>query len=192
MKAGLFFGSFNPIHIGHLAIANYMVSFTDIDQIWFIVSPHNPLKNKSLLINPLDRYTMVKEAIQNDDRMMVSDIEFHLPKPSYTIDTLQVLHNQFPSHTFVIVMGYDGLESFNQWKMYRTLIEKYQRYIYPRGSHPKPVLSDENALLVEAPLMEISSTFIRQSIASGKDVRHFVPEKTWQYIQHNHLYKNPE
>lgn len=189
MKIGLFFGSFNPIHIGHLAIANYMVEFTDLDQIWIVVSPHNPLKDKTQLISPTDRLEMVREAVSDDVRFRVSDIEFQMPQPSYTIDTIHALEKEFPGNTFVIVMGSDGLETFDQWKDYEILISTYQRYVYPRPETPEKFLSRaKNIVLVHAPFMDISATFIRTAIAEGKDVRHFVAEKVWGYIKRKGLY----
>lgn len=183
MKAGLYFGSFNPIHIGHLAIANYMVEYTDIDQLWFVVSPHNPLKKKETLLDDLERFDLVELAIGNDDRFRVSDVEFRLPKPSYTIDTLAYLQEQFPRYVFSLILGSDNLPTFNQWKNYQQIEKNYKRYIYPRrGSENIDSGKHRNIELVRAPMIEISSSFIRNAIRQGKDIRHFLPEKVYDYI----------
>jgi nicotinate (nicotinamide) nucleotide adenylyltransferase len=190
MKTGLFFGSFNPIHIGHLAIANYMVEFTDLDNIWFIVSPHNPLKKKSTLLSDQHRLQMVRIAIEYDNRFKASNIEFNLPQPSYTINTLTYLKEKYPKNEFVLIMGSDGLVTFNKWKNHKELMANYRRYIYPRPGTPDELLQNiENGMVVNAPLMEISSTFIRDSIAQGKDVRYFLPEKVWQFIHEMNFFK---
>lgn len=191
MKVGLFFGSFNPIHIGHLAIANYMAEFTDLDKLWFVVSPHNPLKKKSTLLANHHRLQMVNIAIEDDIRFKASNIEFNLPQPSYTIDTLIYLKEKHPELTFVIIMGSDGLENFNKWKNYKEIIKNYQRYVYPRPATDQVLLQNiENGTAINAPLMDISSTFIRKSIAQRKDIRHFLPYKVWQYIDEMGFYKD--
>lgn len=190
MKTGLFFGSFNPIHIGHLAIANYMVEFTDLDKVWFVVSPHNPFKQKNTLLSDQHRLQMVRLAIEYDNRFKASNIEFNLPQPSYTINTLAYLREQYPDHEFVIIMGSDGLKTFYKWKNYEELIRNYSRYIYPRpGTDPGLLQNLDNGKIVPAPVMEISSTFIRDAIAHGKDVRYFLPEKVWEYIREMNFYK---
>ncbi len=191
MKIGLFFGSFNPIHIGHLAIANYIVEFTDLDKVWFVVSPHNPLKKKDTLLADHHRLEMVRIAVEDDNRFKASDIEFKLSQPSYTMDTLAYLHEKYPGIKFVVIMGSDGLSSFEKWKNYKELIKNYQRYVYPRpGTHPDLLRNIENGKVVNAPLMDISSTFVRESIAQKKDVRYFLPEKVWQYISDMHFYES--
>ncbi|MCF8346569.1 MAG: nicotinate-nucleotide adenylyltransferase [Bacteroidales bacterium] len=189
-KTGLFFGSFNPIHIGHMAIANYMLEFADIRELWFIVSPHNPLKEKKTLLADHHRLELVRLAIDKNDRFRVSDIEFHLPRPSYTIDTLTYMEERYPGREFCIIMGSDGLKSFHKWKNADVLAEKYQRLIYPRpGVSKEEILKHKNIVLVEAPLMEISSSFIRKAISQGKDIPCFLPEKTYKYIIDMHFYK---
>jgi nicotinate-nucleotide adenylyltransferase len=190
MKIGLFFGSFNPIHIGHLAIANYMVEFTDLDKVWFVISPHNPLKQKITLLPDIQRLQMVRMAIECDNRFKASNIEFDLPQPSYTINTLTYLKEKYPDNEFVLIMGSDGLSTFYKWKNHKELISNYQRYIYPRPGTPNELLqSIENGRFVDAPLIDISSTFIRNSIVAGKDVRYFLPEKVWQYIDEMNFFK---
>ena len=189
-KTGLYFGSFNPIHIGHLAIAGYMLEFTDIDQLWFVVSPQNPLKQKKTLLAEYHRLELVRLAIEDDDRFRVTDIEFKMPVPSYTIDTLTYLEDKHPNHTFSLIMGADGLKYFRKWKHSDLIQEKYRRFIYPRpGVKKEEILSHQNITLVDAPLMDISSSFIRKSIKEGKDIRHFLPEKVYTYIQEMHFYE---
>jgi len=191
MKVGLYFGSFNPVHIGHLAIANYMVEFTDMEQLWFIVSPQNPFKKKETLLDDFDRYDMVELATGIDDRFRVSDIEFRMPKPSYTIDTLTYLKEQFPRNDFSLIIGSDNLSTFNQWKNYKLIQEKYKRYVYPRrGSENIDPRRDINIEMVNAPVIEISSSFIRSAIQEGKDIRYFLPEKVYDYIQKMNFYRH--
>lgn len=190
MHIGLFFGSFNPIHIGHLLIGNYMAEYTDLEQIWFVVSPHNPMKKKHTLLNDSYRLEMVHLAIGNDPRFRVSDIEFRMPKPSYTCDTLAYLEEKFPMHRFSLILGSDNLTGFNKWKNYELLISKYTRYIYPRHDEKEYDLnSEKNIKIVNAPRIEISSSFIRQAIAEGKNVEYFLPSKVYSYIDKMLLYR---
>jgi nicotinate-nucleotide adenylyltransferase len=190
MKTGLFFGSFNPIHIGHMALANYFVEFTNIDQLWFVISPHNPLKKKESLANDQMRLDMVELAIDGDTRFQTCDIEFHMPKPSYTIDTLTYLTERYPRNEFILLMGSDGLQTFHKWKNHDNIISRYSRYVYPRKTEiPIDNKQHENILLVKgAPMIEISSSFIRNSIRQKKDIRHFLPEKVSEYIKRYGLY----
>lgn len=191
LKIGLYFGSYNPIHIGHLAIANYMVEFTNIDQLWFVVSPQNPFKKKENLLADYHRLELVNRAIDNDDRFRASNIEFNLPKPSYTIDTLTYLHERFPDYSFVILMGSDNLESFSKWKNFEMIVENYGVVVYPRpGFDMSKVPVHRNITVAEGvPLMEISSSFIRNAIKEGKDIRHFMPQKAWKYLDEMNFYK---
>lgn len=190
MKTGLYFGSFNPIHIGHLAIGNFMIEFSELEELWFVVSPHNPLKEKKTLLKDYHRLEMVRLAIEEDERFRASDIEFRLPTPSYTIDTLVYLEEKHPSREFQLVMGADGLRTFHKWKHARLITEKYHRLIYPRPNVDMEAASRlPNATVVDAPLMEISSSFIRKAIAEGKDVRHLVPAKAYQYLREMHFYE---
>jgi nicotinate-nucleotide adenylyltransferase len=190
MKTGLYFGSFNPIHMGHLAIANFMIEFSDLQQLWFVVSPQNPLKEKKSLLKDYHRLEMVRLAIEDDDRFRASDIEFHLPTPSYTIDTLAYLEEKHPRTEFQLVMGADGLKTFHKWKHADLIIEKYHRLIYPRPGIDLDTMSRiPNASVVEAPLMEISSSFIRNAIREGKDIRHLIPPKVYTYIREMHFYE---
>jgi len=190
MKIGLFFGSFNPVHIGHLAIANFMVEFTDLQQLWFIISPHNPLKPKQSLLADYHRRTLMEIAVDKDPRYRVSDIEFSMPQPSYTIDTLAWLKDKYPDIACVILMGSDGLPTFSKWKNYRLIEEQYPRYIYPRPGYPVNASEHRNISQVDAPLMEISSSFIREAIGNGKNIRNFLPPKVYDYIEEMHFYKD--
>ena len=190
MKTGLYFGSFNPIHIGHMAIANFMIEFSDLEQLWFVISPHNPLKEKKSLLKDYHRLEMVRLAVEDDDRFRASDIEFKLPTPSYTIDTLVYLEEKNPGREFQLVMGADGLRTFHKWKHADLIVEKYHRLIYPRPGMDLDVVSrNPNATVVNAPLMEISSSFIRMAIREGKDVRHLVPSGAYQYMREMHFYE---
>lgn len=191
-KVGLYFGSYNPIHIGHLAIANYMVEYTDINQLWFVVSPHNPHKRKANLLDDYHRLELVYRAVEGDERFRASSIEFKLPKPSYTIDTLTYLKERHPKVDFVILMGSDNLENFHKWKNYEAIIEHYGVVVYPRpGFDRQKVNFHKNIQIAEgAPLMEISSTFIRQAIKQGRDVRHFLPPGIRDYLDEMNFYRS--
>lgn len=190
MHIGLFFGSFNPIHIGHMALANYMAEFTDMDQVWFVISPHNPLKEKASLLNQNQRLYMVNVAIEDDERFKSSTIEFDLPQPSYTINTLVHLKEKYPKHKFSLIIGQDNLENFHKWKNYEEILKNYTLYVYPRlGSAKTDLEIHPNVLMTQAPFIEISSTFIRDAIKKKKDIRHFLPEKAWKYIDEMNLYK---
>jgi nicotinate-nucleotide adenylyltransferase len=190
MITGLYFGSFNPIHIGHMVIANYMVEFTNLEQLWFVVSPQNPLKEKKSLLQDYHRLEMVRLAVEEDDRFKVSDIEFKLPTPSYTIDTLTYLQEKYPGREFQLVMGADGLRTFHKWKNADLIVKKYHRLIYPRPGTDREAASHlPNATLVDAPVMEISSSFIRQAIKEGKNMSHLVPSKAYTYMREMHFYE---
>lgn len=190
MQVGLFFGSFNPIHVGHLIIANYMANHTDLDQVWLIVSPHNPLKKKGDLINMYDRLEMAKLATENAQNIRVSDVEFSLPQPSYTIDTLTHLREKYPEHQFTLIMGSDNLASLRKWKNYELLLRDYKIAIYPRPGHEDQELaSHPSVTITQTPQMEISSTFIRRSIKAGKNVQYFVPDNVLDFIDSKNLYR---
>ena len=190
MKIGLFFGSFNPVHIGHMVIANYMLEFTALEQLWFVISPQNPLKKKSSLLEDHKRRTLLGIAVEKDDRFRVCDIEFKMPKPSYTIDTLTYLKELHPRNEFILIMGSDGLRTFRKWKNYRIIEENYTRYVYPRPGYPVNAEDYPNIKIIDAPQMEISSTFIRKALRSKKDIRHFLPPGVFDYINEMHYYKN--
>lgn len=190
MKTGLYFGSFNPIHIGHMAIANFMIEFSELEQLWFVVSPQNPLKEKKTLLKDYHRLEMVQLAVEDDDRFRASDIEFKLPTPSYTIDTLIYLEEKNPGREFQLVMGADGLRTFHKWKHANLIVKNYHRLIYPRPGVDMDAISKlPNATVVNAPLMEISSSFIRSAIKDGKDVRHLVPVMAYKYMREMHFYE---
>lgn len=190
-KVGLYFGSYNPIHIGHMVIANYMVEYTDIDELWFVVSPQNPHKKKVNLLDDYQRLEMVHRAIGKDHRFQASSIEFGLPKPSYTIDTLAHLKERHPNNQFVILMGSDNLENFHKWKNYEAIVENYGVIVYPRpGFDESKVQQHKNITIAHgAPLMEISSSFIRDAIKEGKDVRYFLPAESGVYLEEMNFYK---
>lgn len=189
-KVGLFFGSFNPIHNGHLIIANYMLEFSDLEQIFFVVSPQNPFKEKASLLEDYHRLALVKEAIGDTDKYYACDIEFKMPKPSYTIDSLTYLKEKYPEKEFSLLMGSDNLKSFHKWKNSELILNNYALYVYPRpGFNETEVNGDKNITIVEAPLMEISSTFIRKAVKEKKDVRFFMPERVWNYLNEMHFYE---
>ncbi len=190
MKVGLFFGSFNPVHIGHLSIAEYIYENSDLDQLWFVVSPQNPLKRKQTLLDDHHRLEMVYQAIKNDDRFMASDIEFRMPKPSYTVDTLTYLSEKFPSYEFQMILGADNLLSFERWKNCEILVENYKRIVYPRhGVSWEQIRKHKNIEVVEAPKIEISSSFIRKNIAEGKKVKYLLPPAVFKYIEEMGFYR---
>jgi len=189
MKTGLFFGSFNPVHMGHMMIANYMLEFTDLQQLWFVVSPHNPLKRKASLLDDMDRLILLEYAIEDDQRLEVCDVEFRMPKPSYTIDTLTYLKELHPAREFVLLMGSDGLETFHKWKNNAIIEEHFMRYIYPRSGYRADPAAHQNIRLVDAPRIEISSTFIRNAIRKGHDIRYFLPPKVYRHILKMHFYE---
>ncbi len=190
MKVGLFFGSFNPIHVGHLVIANYMLEFTDLERIWFVVSPQNPLKKKQSLLDEKQRLHLVQLAIGDSNKYKASNIEFKLPQPSYTINTLTHLQEKFPQHQFVLIMGADNLQSFHKWKNYEEILKQYELFVYPRtNSNGGDLIKHPKVKMVNAPLMELSSTFIRQAIKDKKDVRYYMPDEVWHYIKGMHFYE---
>jgi nicotinate-nucleotide adenylyltransferase len=193
---GLYFGSFNPVHIGHIAIAGFMTEFTGLDHVWFVVSPQNPLKKKETLLADHHRLYMAQQAIGDNDRLKASDIEFRLPVPSYTIDTLTYLKEKYPLNEFCLVMGEDNLYTLHKWKNADELIKKYPIYVYPRPHSRKPssdhlddILSRAKICHVKAPLMDISGTFIRDGIKNRKDMSYFLSPPVWNYIKEMHFYE---
>lgn len=192
MKIGLYFGSFNPIHIGHLIIAQHILNHTEIQRLWFVISPHNPLKDKASLANDRDRLHLVQLAIEDNPSMKASDIEFKLPQPSYTIDTLTYIKEKYPRYEFALIMGADNLISLPKWKNYQLLINNYPIYIYKRPNYPieSALVQHENIHVLDTPLLDISSTWIRQLIKTKKSIRYLVPEKVFEYLESSHLYRN--
>jgi nicotinate-nucleotide adenylyltransferase len=189
MKIGLFFGSFNPIHTGHLIIANYMATYTKLDQVWLVVSPQNPLKEKDSLVHTYDRLEMVRLAINDTENLRVSDVEFDLPQPSYTIDTLTHLKANYPEHDFSLIMGSDNLASLQKWKNYELLLRDYRFLVYPRrGTELPDLASHPSVSITETPIMELSATFIRQAIKDKKSIRFFVPDSVIAFIESKNLY----
>ncbi len=192
MKVGLYFGSFNPIHIGHMVIANQMVENSDLDQVWFVVTPHNPFKKKNTLLDNFQRLEMVYLATKDYMKLKPSDIEFNLPQPNYTINTLTYLKEKHPNHEFSLIMGEDNLKGFHKWKNYELILEHYNIYVYPRiseGIIETRFNGHEKIHRVEAPIMEISSTMIRKAIKEGKNVKPLLPENVWQYLDDMNFYR---
>ncbi|MBC7696068.1 MAG: nicotinate-nucleotide adenylyltransferase [Burkholderiales bacterium] len=190
MHVGLFFGSFNPVHVGHMVLANYMVSFTELEQVWFVVSPHNPLKEKSSLLDQNQRLHMVNLAIGDTTKLKSSNIEFKLSQPSYTVNTLAHLKEQYPQHRFSLIMGEDNLQSFTKWKNYEEILKNHRIFVYPRpNSDSGEMKHHQNVTMTESPLMDISSTMIRQSIAAKIDVSFFMPAAVWDYMDEMHFYR---
>lgn len=201
-KVGLFFGSYNPVHVGHLILANYLADYTDLSEVWMVVSPHNPHKKKVNLLEDHHRLAMVRIAVEDNTQLKASDIEFNLPKPSYTVFTLQTLKERYPDHEFVLIMGEDNLRSFHKWKNYEYILDHHQLYVYPRVltaaerdlqqdfQIDETVINHSNLkLLKDAPMMKISSSFIRNAIKEGHDVRYLLTEKVFQYLDEMNFYK---
>ena len=189
----MFFGSFNPIHNGHLMLANYLAEYGDMDEIWFVVSPQNPFKDKKSLLADRHRLYMVEMAIKDDERFQVCDIEFYMPQPSYTIDTLTRLQERHPNTDFYLICGMDNIESFKKWKNYEAILQYHHLMVYPRkGYSSNELVEHPSVTVVEAPEIEVSSTFIRNAIGEGKDVRYFVPKEVYKYIVDMHFYEKKE
>jgi len=188
MHIGLYFGSFNPIHIGHLIVANHIVENTEIDKIWFVVSPHNPLKEAHTLLNEYDRLHLVELAIQDNPKFRASNVEFHLPKPSYTIDTLTHLREKFPLERFSVIAGSDSFQNIHRWKNFERLIADYSFIIYKRPGFDIQEKHGADITIVEAPLLEISSTYIRQQIKNKKSVRYLLPDNVYEYVTESRYY----
>lgn len=189
MKIALFFGSFNPIHIGHLIIANYIAETQNVDKVWLVVSPHNPLKEKSSLLNEYDRLYLVNLAIDGNQKLEASNIEFFLPKPSYTIDTLTFLKEKFPQHEFSLIMGGDNLASISKWKNYELILKNHLIYLYNRPGHTVTENKMSHIKVLNVPHLEISSSFIRESIANGISMKYFLPDAVEKYITEMNIFK---
>ncbi len=198
-KIGLYFGTFNPIHVGHLIIANYMADYTNLDEIWLIVSPQNPLKKKESLLADYHRLSLVRVGIENNHKLKASDIEFNLSKPSYTVHTLIHLKEKHPDYHFNLIMGADNLRSFHKWKNHQEIIKEHQIYVYPRilteqeinekSNKEHPAFEHENIIHCDAPMMKISSSFIRNSIKNKKDVQYLLTEPVYKYVDEMNFYK---
>lgn len=204
MKVGLYFGTFNPVHIGHLVIANYMAEYTDLDQVWLVVSPQNPLKNKSSLLADIHRLAIVKIAIDDNPKLRACDVEFKLPKPSYTATTLTYLKEKYPQHAFSLIMGEDNLRTLHKWFNYEAILKNHSFYVYPRvlteqeelevqqiGSHPENEFNQlpNVHICTEAPVMKISATFVRNAIKEEKDIRYLLTEPVRKYIDEMNFYR---
>ncbi|HLP52535.1 MAG TPA: nicotinate (nicotinamide) nucleotide adenylyltransferase [Chitinophagales bacterium] len=190
MKIGLFFGSFNPVHNGHLIIANYLCETTDLDKVWLVVSPQSPFKQKETMLGEYDRLNLINLAIEKNTNLYASNIEFKLPKPSYTIDTLTYLKEKYPQHQFCLIMGSDNLETIHKWKNYELILNNYPLYVYNRrGSAVNPYPNNKNITLLDFPFLDISSTFIRSSLKKGISMEYFLPDPVWKYIDEMNLYK---
>lgn len=202
MKIGLYFGTFNPIHVGHLIIANHMAEHSGLNQIWMVVTPHNPFKKKDTLLDDHHRLQMVYLATEDYPKIKPSDIEFRLPQPNYTVNTLAHLQDKYPQHQFSLIMGEDNLKSFHKWKNYEVILQNHDIFVYPRleaKSRTGEAISTEveniafknhpKVHLINAPIVEISSTFIRENIKNKKNIQPLLSSKVWQYIDHNNFYK---
>lgn len=189
MHIGLFFGSFNPIHTGHLIVANHIIEHTEIDKLWFVVSPHNPLKDSNSLLNEYDRLHLVQLAIEDNHKFRASNIEFQLAKPSFTIDTLTYLSERFPLEEFSIIMGSDSFQNIHRWKNYEQLIKHYPIIVYLRPGFEVKETHGAKLTIMEAPLLQISATYIRNQIKEGKSIRYLTPAPVANYIEESNLYR---
>lgn len=191
-KIGLYFGTFNPIHVGHLTIANHLVEFSDLDEVWLVVTPHNPLKKKKTLLDDVHRLTMVRVALEEYPKLKASNIEFDLPQPNYTVNTLVHLEETYPEQQFCLIMGEDNLKSLQKWKNYEVILERYSVYVYPRiseGAVEHQFVGHPKIHKVAAPIMELSSTFIRKAISEGKNIRPMLPQNVWEYLDEMNFYR---
>ena len=200
-SVGLYFGTFNPIHVGHLIIANHLADHTSLDEVWLVVSPQNPLKEKIGLLPDYHRLALIKTAIEDNTKVRVSNVEFKLPKPSYTVNTLAHLKEEFPDYEFALIMGEDNLRSLHKWKNYQSILDNHKVYVYPRAltiqekedlklHRTQTLLTNHpNIIKVDAPVMKLSSSFIRKSIKEGHDVRYLLTEPVYQYVKEMHFYE---
>ena len=201
MKVGLYFGTFNPVHVGHLIIANFMADYTDLDKVWLVVTPQNPLKEKNTLLADHHRLSLVRVAIEDNPHLVASDIEFKLPKPSYTTNTLAHLKEKYPNHEFSLIMGEDNLRTFHKWKNHEYILKNHKLYVYPRVlteseikelSEHQPdnrFANHSQVIMCDAPIMKVSSSFIRKAIKEKKDVRYLLTDPVHKYIEEMHFYK---
>ena len=202
LKVGLYFGTFNPIHVGHLIIANHMVDHTDLDRVWLVVSPHNPFKKKSTLLEDHHRLALARVAIEDNPKLHASNIEFGLPQPSYTTNTLAYISEKYPEHTFSLIMGEDNLRTFHKWKNAEHILSNHEIFVYPRPltiqeiqevdeitTETNNLENHSNVHLVDAPVMKVSSSFIRNAIKEKKDVRYLLTEPVYTYVEEMHFYR---
>ncbi|MDO5106418.1 nicotinate (nicotinamide) nucleotide adenylyltransferase [Capnocytophaga sp.] len=192
-QVGLFFGSFNPIHVGHLIIANHLVEHSDLHELWFVVTPQNPFKEKHSLLDNYSRLEMVHRALEGYDKLRTSDIEFNLPQPNYTVNTLAYLEEKHPNIAFSLIMGEDNLKSLHKWKNYEHILKNYRIFIYPRiseGKIPQEFDNHSNIIKINAPIVELSATFIRNEIKEKRNVRPLLDAKVWQYIDQMGFYSH--
>lgn len=192
MKIGLYFGTFNPIHIGHLIIANHLAENSDIDQIWFVVTPQSPFKVKASMLDNYHRLDMVDRATEDYDKLRSCDIEFRMSQPNYTINTLVHLQEKHPKHEFSLIMGEDNLKSLHKWKNYELILEQHQIYVYPRISEGKIATRFDNhpkITFIHAPIIELSSTFVRNAVKNGQEVRPLLPPHVWEFIEEMNFYR---
>jgi nicotinate-nucleotide adenylyltransferase len=190
-KTGLFFGSFNPVHVGHMIIANYLLANSDLKEVWMVVSPHNPHKAKKSLAKDYDRLHLLNLAIGDNTMLKASNIEFDLPKPSYTIDTLTYAKEKYPDKTFVLIMGGDNLATLHKWKNYETILKYYEIYVYNRPGYKKGELSDHpRVTYMESPLLDISASYIRKQLKEGNSIQYLVPDKVYDYLNEVPIYKD--
>lgn len=186
---GLYSGSFNPIHQGHLIIADYILQHTSVDKIWFVLSPHNPLKEEIELLNQSDRLRLVQMAIEDNESFVASDVEFSLPKPSYTLNTLEFLSSHYPDKEFRLIIGQDNLQCFDSWRNYKKILSDYTIYVYPRlGQEGTKFFDQKNVIRVPAPIIEISSTYIRECIRESKSIKYLVPKRVREEIEKKEYY----
>lgn len=191
-KIGLYFGTFNPIHIGHLIIANHMAEFSDLDEIWFVITPHNPHKKKKTLLEGHHRLAMVEIAVEDYPKLRASNVEFALPQPNYTVNTLAYLEEKYPNQNFCLIMGEDNLKSLHKWKNYEVILDRYSIYVYPRiseGTVETQFNNHEKITKVDAPIIELSSTFIRKAIKSRKNIRPMLSPEVWKYLDEMNFYR---
>ena len=192
MKIGLYFGTFNPIHVGHLIIANHLAEHSELEQIWMVVTPHNPLKEKNTLLDDYHRLHLVRLATEEYPKIKPSDIEFKLLQPNYTVNTLAHLMEKYPQHAFSLIMGEDNLKSFHKWKNFDYILQHHDIYVYPRvsvGEDNSEFKNHPRIHKIDAPIVEISSTFIRKNIKNKKNIRPLLPHNVWEYVDHNNFYK---
>lgn len=191
MKTGLFFGSFNPVHVGHMIIASHMLEYTELEEVWMVVSPQSPFKEKKSLAPDYDRLHLVKEAIGDHPHLKASNIEFNLPQPSYTVDTLTYLKEKYPSKAFSLIMGGDNLASFHKWKNYEQILEHHKIFVYKRPNHEDHLFKDHQRIIfADAPMLNISASYIRAALKEGKSIQYLVPERVYQELSNNQLYRN--